>query len=175
MILFSSLSPALGLGGPVMSQASGPPPIRNLLFWSESLDNAVWVASGGLTVAANVALDPNAAMTAEQLDSPALNAALAQTSTTPATTGAAVLLDYNLTGAWSRQQVTGPFGGVDYTFSVYLMGGDVGSTARIQLDRSGGFLRCSIIDRTDAMLIRAWGAQLEQSAAATDYVRRDGD
>lgn len=164
----------LGLGSAATFDDAGAPAGNpNFLLFSEALDNAVWVPSGGLTVAANIALDPNGAMTAEQLESPALNAALAQTSTVAATTGAAVFFDYTLTASWSRQQIPGVFDGVAYTFSIHLMGGDQ-TPMRIQLDRAGGFLRCSIIDRTDAMVIKAWGAQLEQAASASAYVRRDG-
>lgn len=146
----------------------------NLLLWTEEMDNAVWVKSGGVTVSADFANDPAGNLTADRVTSPALDGAIAQISATAAAVGAAVTLDYALTSSWSRQEVVGSFDGLSYTFSVHLKAGDIGAAVRLQLDRSGGFLRVQVIDRADGLQVLIWGAQLEQSVSSTAYQKRSG-
>ena len=162
----------VGIGGSPVVDEPGENP--NLLLWTEALDNAVWTKSAGVTVAANVAADPVSAPTADRVTSPALNGSVSQVSLTAAATGSAVTLDYTLTTSWSRQEATGTFDGLPFTFSCYLKAGDAGSDVRLQLDRSGGFLRVQVIDRADGVVVLAWGAQLEQAASASAYRAREG-
>lgn len=177
MILSSSLSPALGLGGPVLSQNSAgdtsPPPTNtNLLLWTEELDNAVYVKTGA-TIEADYgdATYPSA----DQITF-GPSGTVRQTSTTPAAAGDAVTALVTCDTTWERREVTGTFDGLPYVFHLDTIDRSGGGVPQVQLriDRSGGFLRISVEDLGDEAIVGIARLQLEQSALATSYQQREG-
>lgn len=168
----SSPGVGVGIGGSPVVEEPGANP--NLLLWTEAFDNAVWTATSAAIVADAVA-DPFAVLTAETVTNSA-GGALRQISGTASTTGAAATALVDTGGEWIRRSVSGTFDSLSYTFSVYLRDGTGGGipSLRLRLDRSGGFLRCSIEDAGDEAIYHAWGAQLEQAASASTYQKREG-
>lgn len=163
---------SVGLAGaPQSGGAAEPNP--NLLLWSEAFDNAVWVATSA-TVTANATNDPDGFPTADGAVFTAGAGALAQTSQTAATSGSTASLVITLPGAWTRRELTGTFDGLAYTFSAWFLDNGSGADVLLRIQRSGGFLVTRIADVGGGASFFAWGAQLEQAAAATAYVKREG-
>lgn len=170
----SPSSPGVGIGvGGSTGAELGPNP--NLLLWTEAFDHAAWVRTS-LAVAADFTTGPTGTATADNLTSSSPTAAIRQVSTTAASAGAAATANVNAMATWTRYSVTGSYDGLDYTFSVYMKDASGGGipTLRLRLDRSGGFLRCSIEDTGDELPYCAWGAQLEQASAPSAYQGREG-
>lgn len=166
---------ALGVGlGRVISAAVEAEPNINLLLWSEALDDATWTKTS-CSVTPQAAVDPGGMNTAEAMISAAPGAALRQVTTTAAAAGAAVTAVLAFGFSYARGSVTGTFDGEVYTFSIYARDTGVAlePAVTLRIDRSGGFLRCSIEDPVgDGEYLLAW-AQL-QVGAMTAYSPRGG-
>ena len=165
------LSP--GSAPPVVA-ASGGEENPNLLLWTEELDNAVW-SQTSVVLLADAGASPLGGINAELLAFQSSAGAVRQISASAASSGAAVTNGiFDVATEWTRYEVTGSFDATDYVFSVYLKQSEAGIAQRIRLDRSGGFLRCSVEDLGDVGAVYAWGAQLELGTTATAYQRRGG-
>jgi len=162
---------AVGLGPPVLAAGGGGGANPNLLLWSEDFTQAsAWALVDGDIIAT----DQDG--TADEFASNLLNAAIRQTTTTVATTGGAATASASMTGLLVRYSVTGTFDGLPYTFSIQLKDTGLAAvpTVTLRIDRSGGFLRCSVEDAAgDGDFIVGY-AQLEQAAAFTSYHFRGG-
>lgn len=155
--------------------APSPDPNANLLLWSEEMQRAAWVQTGDVTVSANAGLNPGSdETTADDLLFGAINARHSQTTGIAATTGAAVVLNITLTGAYVRRSLTGTFDGTAYYLSLYIFepSGD-GSDIQLRLEIVGGFLVASLRDTGDDPTVRVWGWKLE-TPTLTAYVKREG-
>jgi len=170
-----NLGPCLGLplGAPVVG-AAPPAPNPNLLLWTEEFDNAAWTKTTA-SVVANDTAGPLSGSTADRIDYQAPFGTATQATTTAAAAGAEVHLDiFDVATTWTRYEISGTFSAVVYVFSVYLKQTEAGIGGRIRLQRSGGFLACSVEDIGDVGSCWACCAQLEVGATATVYVRRGG-
>lgn len=169
-----SLSVALGvpLASPIGS-GGGASVNPNLLLWTEELDDPVWTATDASVLADQSTTPLGARSQAEEIQSLAATSAVRQVTTTAATTGGASAARA-ITGLWARYSVTGVFDGQSYTFSVYLRDTGVAAapSVTLRIDRSGGFLRCSLEDPVGDGDYLAWGAQLEAAASASAYQSR---
>jgi hypothetical protein len=171
----SPSSPGVGIGVGGSPAAEEEATAENLILWTEEQDNAVWSRTLSVIVSVDAAAAPTGPMTADGLSSLLINSTMAaQSSAVAASAGDPVTVNHALTADWVRVSATGTFVGLAYTFSVYLRGGDQGSLVQLALERAGGVLRCRLIDREDGVSAFVWGAQLEQSATATAYQRREG-
>lgn len=153
---------------------SGVPasPNPNLLLWSEEMQQAVWtVSAGAVTVTADADTGPFGGSVADQLAFGA-SGTIGQTSSTAATTGAAVLATKTTAAAWARYSISGSFDGVDYVLSVYLRDPS-SSDIRMRLERVGGFLRGSLQDIGDEPTLFACCWKLETPSLSA-YVKREG-
>lgn len=169
-----SISPALALGGIELSTdpASGagtPGPNPNLLLHTEEMDNAVWTKT-------NCVVFVEAEGTADEIASTAPNAVLSQVTATAALVGADATSTKPIDPTLTRYEMTGTFDGLPYTLSAKIK--DTGAASvpevRFRISRSGGFLKAGFEDPVgDGDYIIA-EVQLEQAAAATDYVQRLG-
>lgn len=168
-----SLGDPLGLSGGLSSglAASAPAANPNLLLWTEDLTkSAVWTLTNGDIVST----DQDG--TADEWASSAANGSIVQITSTAATSGSAVTVVKPITLTLSFYSITGTFDGLPYTFTAKLK--DTGAAAipawTMRLDRSGGFLRVSLIDVPgDADSIIGY-LQLEQAATFTSYHSRGG-
>lgn len=167
----ASLGVGVSVGRRQAVQDPGENP--NLLLWTEEFQQATW-AKTSATVAADYG-DPSFDQ-ADRVTNSSATSAVRQISATASSTGAAAVAVVSAQAAWARESVSGTFDGLAYTFSVYLKdesGGGVPGL-RLRIDRSGGFLRCSIEDTGDEGIYGVYGAQLEQAASASPYQRREG-
>lgn len=169
---------ALQVGlGEVSAAAAPAGPNPNLLLWTEEFDNAAWSKTSTVVAADQDSGPSGPANTADEVLSTGVAAAVRQVSGTAAASGSAATSATVLsTGLYVRGSVTGTFDGTAYTFSIYLK--DAGNAAvpfaLLRLDRSGGFLRCSVEDSVGDADYMAWGAQLEAAASASTYQHRGG-
>lgn len=162
---------AVGLGPPSAGGAGGGGTNPNLLLWTENFENPVWTLTNGDIIA----LDQDG--TADEFASTGAAAAIRQASTTAAATGGPYTAGAAMGGSsLVRFSVSGSFGGLLYIFSVMLK--DTGAAAvpslTLRLDRSGGFIRCSIEDSVGDGDFLVGYAQLEQAASFTSYHSRGG-
>lgn len=160
----SSPGVGIGVGGSPAEEAGGGNP--NLLLWTEEFDNAVWSKSGA-SVAADV--DGNV----DRVTLTATTGSIGQTSATAASVGATATATASLTASMTRFSVSGTYDGLPYTFSVEMRDAAT-PDVQLRLEIVGGFLRASIRDVGDAATPECTAAQLEQSATATAYQRREG-
>lgn len=162
-----SIGVGVGTGLGAATQVAAVPAIPNLLRSTNDLTAAVWLPT--TTDVVIVSVSPPFGNDWE-LVSNAPSSALRQVSETAVVTGAAATQAIVITGAWVRYSVTGSYDGQDYTFSIYCrnLGGSTNLT--LQIDRSGGLLRVSILDAGGSADYAASAPQLEQASTATDYV-----
>ena len=159
------LSPVLG-SAPVSAPA-GPNP--NLLLWTDELDQAsVWTATNCSVVADQDGV-------ADELVSTAPGSALRQVTMTAAAAGAAATATITPSGtaAFAHGEVSGTFDGVLYTFSGEFRDAGGGETVDMKIDRSGGFLRCSLEEPIGDGVYMARHLQLEVGPF-TSYQHRGG-
>jgi len=161
------LSGGIGTNLPSATLDANP----NLLLWTEDLTkDAAWTLVNGDILA----IDQDG--TADEWASSAANGSIIQISSIAATTGSAVTVLKAIDSILSFYSITGTFDSVPYTFTVKLK--DTGLAIvpawTMRLDRSGGFLRVSLLDLVgDADSIIGY-LQLEQAAAFTSYHSRGG-
>lgn len=162
-----------GLGGAAQGGGAPASPNPNLLLWSEALDNAAWTKAGAM-VNANTALDPGGVeSTADEIVF-AASGSVRQVTTTPALAGDPVFVSASPTAEWGRFSISGTFDEAVYVFSVYIRDPSASASVTLRIDRSGGFLRCSLIEglAEGFSVLVAW-AKLE-TPDLTTYVKREG-
>lgn len=170
-----SLAVAIGVAVGSGAGSSGAPAANpNLLLWTEEFDDAVWTATDAVVTADQATPPLGARSEAENVACNAPGAAIRQVSTQAATSGGTATFDAAFGPPWTRFSVTGTFDGQAYTFSVYLRDTGVANDplVTLRLDRSGGFLRCSLEDPVGDGNYMVWGAQLEAAATASSYQGR---
>lgn len=137
-------------------------------------DNEVWVKTS-VVIVADSATDPNEGSTAD-VATVSLGGTIVQTSETVVGAGAPASSGKNITDAWGRYTVTGTYGGIQHTGSVYMKSVAPTGTINIRLTRAvgTGLIVFSILDSQGLgpLGVAVWGAQLEVGASATDYVPR---
>lgn len=141
------------------------------------MDDAVWTKVV-VTVTPDDAASPNppgdGSSTADLCSWGGSNRTLLQASSV---VGAAGSYSTTFTPAvsWNRETLTGSIDGADYTASVYIQDqGATGNQLRLFLEVSGGVIRVRLFSVGGSVAAHVWGWQLEQSASATAYQKREG-
>lgn len=132
---------AVGLGPP-SDGAGGGAANPNILLWTDELDQAVWVKT-------NCTVFPDVDGVADEFSSLAAGASVAETTTVAAATGAVATGTFSPSPTgYQHGEVSGTFDGVLYTLSCEAKDGGAAATPSLTLtiDRSGGFLRCTVSD-----------------------------
>ena len=135
----SPATPGLGVAIGAIRAAGGGAANPNLLLWTDEVDNAIWTKE-------NAVVTPDQNGVADEIASTSVSAAVRQVSGTAATTGAAVTADVTPSGtaSFNHGEVSGTFDGTVYTFSGSFKDAGGGEPVTMRIDRSGGFLRCSL-------------------------------
>lgn len=141
------------------------------------MDDAVWTKVV-VTVTPDDAASPNppgdGSSTADLCFWSGANRTLAQTTTVAATAGSGAT-SFLPAATWNRESVTVVIDGASYTASVYVQDqGATGNQLRLFVDVSGGFIRVRLVSLDGSSAAHVWGWQLEQSASATAYQKREG-
>lgn len=150
---------------------------RNLLTWSEALDNSIWIKGSTTTVTANTGTAPDGTASADRINMGAdasTSAVYYNTVTAPTQIGGVYTASIYL-WADAGQATSVYFQAVDSAVGV-VSGGLVAINTGLQrftvtftatTATSGIRLRCGT--GQDNKTVYAWGAQLEKGAVATAY------
>lgn len=141
------------------------------------MDNAAWTKVV-VTVTPNDAASPNppgdGSSTADLCSWGGANRTLSQTTTIAATAGSGAM-SFLPAATWNRETATVAIDGTSYTLSVYVQDlGATGNQLRLFVDVAGGFIRVRLVSLDGTSAAHVWGWQLEQSATATAYQKREG-
>lgn len=166
----------MGIGLRPARRASTPLASSNLLLWTESFGESVWVAND-LSLFQGAGTSPAGVVgyssISDHVFDTATVAALRQTSAVAATnTNGASFSVLDVTTSWARYSVTFTFSSGAYVFSTYLKADDAGVGLRLKIDAVGGFIGCSYQDIGDVGEYYPWGAQLEPGSVPTAYQPR---
>lgn len=165
LINFTRTTAATFVGSNGLIQTT--PQSRNLLTFTEEFDNAAWVTSSA-TVAANSVAAPDGTMTADTLTASGANGTALQTFTASAVPYTFSVWLRRLTGTGNVQLT------VDGTTYATVTLTTAWARFETTLTPSAGSRTAGVRIVTSGDAVYAWGAQLEQASAATDYTRNFG-
>jgi hypothetical protein len=165
LINFTRTTAATFVGSNGLIQTT--PQSRNLLTFTEEFDNAAWVKSNA-TVAANSVAAPDGTMTADTLTASGANGTALQTFTASAVPYTFSVWLRRLTGTGNVQLT------VDGTTYATVTLTTAWARFETTLTPSAGSRTAGVRIVTSGDAVYAWGAQLEQASAATDYTRNFG-
>ena len=165
LINFTRTTAATFVGSNGLIQTT--PQSRNLLTFTEEFNNAAWVKSSA-TVAANSVAAPDGTMTADTLTASGANGTALQTFTASAVPYTFSVWLRRLTGTGNVQLT------VDGTTYATVTLTTAWARFETTLTPSAGSRTAGVRIVTSGDAVYAWGAQLEQASAATDYTKNVG-